>query len=315
MSSSPSNKQPNRQADKQPDQQTLSFLIRRFEEAGIRPRTRLGQNFLIDPNLQRLLLRTAALGPHDVVLEVGTGTGSLTARMAHQVAAVVTVEVDPHLFQLAAEELFGLENVTRLQLDALKNKNQLHPRVLEAVADRLRAAPGRELKLVANLPYNAATPVLANLLSVEIPPRTMTVTIQKELAERIVALPGTKHYGALSIWMQSQYRVEVVRVLPPEVFWPRPKVSSAIVRAELDEPGRNRIPDRDFFHDFVRAMFLHRRKFLRSELLGALNRRLDKPQVDRILAQLGLAGTLRAEQLGVDAMLALCESVRAELGD
>ena len=295
--------------------QTLSFLMRRFEEAGIRPHTKWGQNFLIDPNLQRLLLKTARLDPDDVVLEVGTGTGSLTILMAPQVAAVVTVEIDRQLSQLAGEDLYGLENVTKLQVDALKTKNRLNPAVLEAVADRLGAAPGRRFKLVANLPYNVGTPVLANLLSIDTPPQTMTVTIQRELAERITAREGTKDYGALSIWMQSQCRLEIVRMLPPEVFWPRPKVSSAILQVALDRRLRGRIADRGFFHDFVRAMFFHRRKFLRSELLGAFKGRLDKPRVDRILAETGLEGTVRAEQLDVERMLALSEAVRAQVGD
>lgn len=295
--------------------QTLSFLMRRFEEAGVRPHTRFGQNFLIDPNLQRLLLKTAQLGRDDVVLEVGTGTGSLTVLMAPQAAAVVTVEIDRRLFQLAGEELYGLENVTGLQLDALKTKNRLNPAVLEAVADRLGAAPGRRFKLVANLPYNVATPVLANLLSIDAPPQTMTVTIQRELAERITAREGTKDYGALSIWMQSQCRLQIVRMMPPEVFWPRPKVSSAILQVALDQRLRSRITDRGFFHDFVRAMFFHRRKLLRSELLSAFKGRLDKPRVDRILAQTGLEGTVRAEELDVETMLALSEAVRAQVGD
>jgi 16S rRNA (adenine1518-N6/adenine1519-N6)-dimethyltransferase len=299
--------------------QTLSFLLRRFEEAGIRPHTRLGQNFLIDLNLQQLLLRTARLGPDDVVLEVGTGTGSLTALMAPLAAAVVTAEIDPQLFQLAGEELFHLENVTRLQLDALKGKNRLNPAVLEAVADRLCAgAPsgsGRRFKLVSNLPFSVATPVVANLLAIDAPPETMTVTIQRELAERITARPGTKEYGALSIWVQSQCRLEIVRILPPEVFWPRPKVSSAILQVVLDRQLRGRIAERGFFHDFIRAMFLHRRKFLRSELLSAFKGRLDKPQVDRILAQAGLGGSVRAEQLDPGTMLALCQSVRGAVGD
>ena len=293
--------------------QTLSFLLRRFREAGIRPRAGLGQNFLVDLNLQDLLLRTAEPGPRDVVLEVGAGTGSLTALLAAEAAAVVSVEIDPHLFQLAGEELDGLQNVVLLRLDALKNKNRFHPAVLDAVGEQLAASPGRQLKLVANLPYNVATPVLSNLLAIDEPPRTMTVTIQKELADRIVARPGTRDYGSLSIWLQSQCRVQIVRVMPPSAFWPRPKVTSAIVHVVLDDELRARIPDRDFFHGFVRSMFFHRRKFLRSELLSAFKKRLGKPEVDGILARLGLDPTVRAEQLDVEAMLALAETVRAEL--
>jgi len=133
-------------------------------------------------------------------------------------------------------------------------------------------------------------------------------------ADRIAARPGTKDYGSLSLWMQSQCRVEIVRVMPPAAFWPRPKVSSAMVHVSLDDPLRNRIPDRAFFHDFIRAMFFHRRKFLRSELLSAFKGRLTKPDADRILAQVGVAGTVRAEQLDVQTMLALAEAARAELG-
>lgn len=293
--------------------QTLSFILRRFEEAGVRPRTRWGQNFLTDLNLVRLLVRSAELGPDDVVLEVGTGTGSLTAMMAPLVAAVVTVEIDPHLFQLAAEDLEAFPNVRMLRLDALKNKNRLNAELVEAVQRELAQSPGRRFKLAANLPFNVATPILSNLLALDRPPESMTVTLQKELADRLVARPGTKDYGALSIWVQSQCRVEIVRLMPPSVFWPRPKVHSAIVHIVLDEARQRRISDRTFFHEFVRAMFFHRRKFLRSELLAVLKGRLDKPAVDRLLAAQGLDGRLRAEQLDVDAMLALAEAVRAEV--
>jgi len=293
--------------------QTLSLLMRRFKEAGFQPRAKLGQCFLIDRNLQELLVRSAALGPDDVVLEVGTGTGTLTALLAAEAAAVVTVEFDRRLFQLAAEELYELDNVKMLQLDVLENKNRLNPAVMQAVCEQLAAAPNRQFKLVANLPYNVATPIIANLLARDAPPRMMIVTIQKELADRITARPGTKDYGALSIWVQSQCRVRVIRVMPPAVFWPRPKVFSAIIAVTLADDLGDRIVDREFFHKFVRSMFFHRRKFLRSQLHSAMKNRLGKPDLDRILARMGIDGTARAEQLDVDTMLALAENLRAEL--
>jgi 16S rRNA (adenine1518-N6/adenine1519-N6)-dimethyltransferase len=291
--------------------QTLSFLLRRFKETGIRPHNKYGQNFLIDLNLLDVLLEAAAITHDDVVLEVGTGTGSLTALLAQRAAAVVTVEVDPQMFQLASDELHRFDNVVMLQIDALKNKNRLAPAMLEAVDAQLAAAPGRRWKMVANLPYNIATPILGNLLAQETPPQTMTATIQKELAERITARPGSKDYSALSIWVQSQCRVEILRILPPSAFWPRPKVSSAFLQITVDESLRGRIVDRQSFHTFVRAMFCHRRKFLRSELFSVVKGRLGKPEVDAILAQLGLDGAARAESLEVDAMLALYDAVRA----
>ena len=168
--------------------------------------------------------------------------------------------------------------------------------------------------MVANLPYNVATPIIGNLLTADRPPEMMVTTIQKELAERIVAAPGTKDYGALSIWIQSQCRAEVLRILPPSVFWPRPKVSSAFVRLVLDQPLRERIGDRVFFHDFVRAMFRHRRKFLRTQLLLAAADRLDKPGVDAILKRLDLDPSMRAEQLDVDTMIILSQAVRSAIG-
>ncbi len=292
-----------------PQNQTLSYLLRRFEEAGIHPKTRHGQNFLIDLNLLRLLIDAAQLGPNDVVLEVGTGTGSLAVQIALQVATVITVEIDSQLHQLASEALIDCPNVRLLRMDALKNKNRMRAELLDAVRAELAAGPDRQFKLVANLPFNVATPVISNLLLTDVVPQTMTITIQKELADRIMAVPGTKDYSALSIWIQSQCQVELVRLLPPTVFWPRPKVTSAIIKLTFDPERRSRIADLRFFHDFTRAMFFHRRKFLRSQLLAAAQG-LDKPQVDRILAQLGLSESLRSEQLDVATMLQISDAVQ-----
>ncbi len=293
--------------------QTISYLARRFAEVGIRLNKRHGQNFLIDLNLQRLIVERAGLGPCDVVLEVGTGTGSLTALMAPHVAAVVTVEIDPQLYQIASEELYTLSNVVMLEQDALRNKSTLDPGLVAAVQQQLAAGENRQLKLVANLPYSVATPVIANLLASTIVPRQMTVTVQKELADRITAQAGTKDYGALGVWVQSQCRVELVRTLPPGVFWPRPKVTSAIIHVDVDDSLRGRIADLEFFHDFVRSLFIHRRKFLRSVLLAAWKGRLDKTTVDAILEERQVSPQCRAEQLDLEAILTLSEAVRGAL--
>ena len=293
--------------------QTASFLRNRFQEAGIRPNTRHGQNFLIDLNLVEFLANSAALGPRDVVLEVGTGTGSLTQLMAPQVAHIVTVEIDQQLSMLAAEELADADNVTMLRQDALRNKNNMHPNVLEEVQRWLDEVPDSQFKLAANLPYNVATPIISNLLRRDPVPVSMTVTIQKELAERIVAQPSTKDYSALSIWVQSLCDTDVLRVLPPTVFWPRPKVQSAIIQIKPSAEKRASIADLEFFHTFVRSMFLHRRKFLRSVIMAAFKGQLDKPAVDEVMAERGLTGESRSEQLSVEEMKALGDALRAKV--
>lgn len=294
--------------------QTVSYLQKRFAEVGIRPESRYGQNFLIDLNLIDLLVDAAKIGPQDVVLEIGTGMGSLTTKMATMAGAVVTVEIDSRVFQLASEELDSFGNVTMLLVDALKNKNAFAQEVIDAVHQNLAAIPGSQLKLAANLPYNVATPILSNLLLFDPVPVSLTATIQKELAERIAAPVGTKDYSALSIWMQAICDVEIVRILPPQVFWPRPKVHSAIIQLIPRAEKRAQIRNLDFFHAFVRALFLHRRKFLRGVLCTLLKEVLDKPEVDELISGLEYPADCRAEQLPVEEFLRLAEVVEDRVG-
>ena len=295
------------------NRQTVSYLSRRFEEVGLNPNKRHGQNFLIDLNLIELLARSANLNDNDVVLEIGTGMGSLTGIMANQAARVITVEIDGHLYQLAREELEQYENVTMLKQDALKNKNRFAPEVIQTVQEQLSLDEGYRFKLCANLPYNVATPIISNLLRSEIIPDSMTVTIQKELGDRLTAKPNSKDYGALSVWVQSICHVEMVRVMSPKVFWPRPKVDSAIMHIEHQPDRRALIPDIEFFHAFVRAMFFHRRKFMRSVAVAAFKGQLEKSQVDEVLTNMELGPETRTEQLPIEVLQELGEQFRQQL--
>lgn len=295
------------------NRQTISYLSRRFDEVGLNPNKRHGQNFLIDLNLIELLARSAHLNENDVVLEVGTGMGSLTGIMARSAARVVTVEIDGHLFQLAREELEQFENVTMLHQDALRNKNHFAPEVISTIQAELEKDEAYRFKLCANLPYNIATPIISNLLLCEVVPDSMTVTIQKELGDRLTASPGSKDYGALSVWMQALCNVEMVRVMSPNVFWPRPKVESAIMHIEHCPDRRAAIPDVPFFHAFVRSMFFHRRKFMRSVAVAAFKDQLEKPDIDEVLTASEMGPNTRTEQLSVEVIQELCEAFRQQV--
>ncbi|MDB2687589.1 16S rRNA (adenine(1518)-N(6)/adenine(1519)-N(6))-dimethyltransferase RsmA [Mariniblastus sp.] len=295
------------------NKQTVSYLSTRFAEVGLNPNKRHGQNFLIDMNLLNMIASSAKLTRNDVVLEIGTGMGSLTGIFAQQAAQVITVEIDQYLYQMASEELEPFDNVLMLKQDCLKNKNTFAPEVIAAVKEHLAAVPGRIFKLVANLPYNVATPIISNLLRSEIVPATMTVTIQKELADRLVAKPGSKDYGALSVWVQSICDTKIVRVMSPKVFWPRPKVDSAIIHIVHRPEARAAIVDLEFFHAFVRAMFFHRRKYMRSVAISAFKGQLEKPHVDEVLQALEHGPETRTEQLPIPVMQELCEAFRLKL--
>lgn len=292
------------------ERQTLTFLSRTLERAGLQPKTKYGQNFLIDLNLLNILIDGAELSQRDVVLEIGTGLGSLTKTMAMKAGAIVTVEVDRDLQALATKELKPYPNVRLLSCDALRNKNHLRSEVLDSVREGLSRIEGSKFKLVANLPYNVATPILSNLMTETPLVERMVVTIQKELGERIIAKPSCKDYSALSVWMQALGDCEILRILPPSVFWPRPKVDSAIIRVIPNAQKRARIVDLEFFHTRLRAMFFHRRKFLRSEVFTTMKDLLTKPQVDEILDSQNLEPNLRAENLTVEQMIDLLEACR-----
>jgi 16S rRNA (adenine1518-N6/adenine1519-N6)-dimethyltransferase len=286
--------------------QTLTYLLNLFKGRGIQPKNKLGQNFLIDLNLLDYIVRAAELTRADLVLEVGSGTGSLTTRLAEQAGAVVSVEIDRDFHALAAEAVAGHRHVGLIRADILKNKNHLNPDVL-AILQEARSRGFEHLKLVANLPYVVATPVISNLLLSDLAIERMVVMVQQEIAERLSARPGIKDYGALSVLVQSLADVEVLRPrVPPAVFWPRPQVASAIVLLRPNATKRARVPDPLRLRNFLRELYTHRRKNLRGALAGLPSGRRDKADVDRKLAALALDGTTRAETLDIEQHLRLC---------
>ncbi len=291
------------------ERQTRTRLMDLFNEHGFHPRHDLGQNFLIDLNLLEFVVAEAELTAQDVVLEVGTGTGGMTAFLAEQAGAVVSVEIDPRVHGLACDKLAPFPNATLLLTDILATKNQLSPQVLEVVTERLAAIPDARLKLIANLPYSVATPVISNLVASELNWQRMVVTIQWELADRMRGAPGTNDYGSLAVWLQAQCDVKIVKKLGPAAFWPRPKVDSAIVRIVPDLAKRHELGDRGFFHEFVRRLFQQRRKVVRKVLSG-MYPDFDRVQLDAALLEAGVAADSRAEQLPVPELVALSRAVQ-----
>ncbi len=292
----------------QPARQTTAYLKELFSQVGFTIDARRGQNFLVDLNLIDLLVRSAAIEPDDVALEVGTGTGVVTERVSAVAARVVTAEIDPRLAQLARDRLIERDNVTLVEGDALASKHRFAPALLAALDEALAASPRGRLLLVANLPYCVATPVISNLLARPRPFDAAVVTVQREMAERMTAAAGTSDYNALSVWVGAQCRGEIVRVLPPSVFWPRPKVDSAIVRLDLEPERRAAIGDLARFHEFVREVFCHRRKVLRGILLrmaGGKKSEAAHEAVARAYAALNLPADIRAEDIPPDEFVKL----------
>ena len=295
--------------------QTQSFLRNLFQQLRVRPKNKLGQNFLIDLNLLEVLLAEAELTPSDLVLEVGTGTGSLTGRLADQAGAVLSVEIDPHFYQLAQETIGYRPHVKLLNIDVLKNKNLLSPALMEPLRSAWQSGKFTAVKLAANLPYAVATPVISNLLLSDVPFERMVVTVQWEIAQRLLSEPGCKEYGALAVLVQTIADVELIRKMPPTSFWPRPKVESAIVRIKPNAVKRARVADPLALRIFLRDIYAHRRKHLRGALLACPERAHDKSakeQVDAMLEKLGIDGGVRAETMDIDQHLRLFEAFKPE---
>jgi len=286
--------------------QTQSYLRELFQAHGLTPKNKLGQNFLVDLNLIDFIVGHADLSRADLVLEVGAGTGGMTARLADGAGSVLSVEIDASFHQLAQETLGPRPNVVLHHGDVLKNKNLLHPDVLAQLDALRREFQPQHLKLVANLPYAVATPVITNLLLTDLPWERMVVTVQWEIGAKLAARPGTEDFGALSVLVQSVADVEILRRLPPSVFWPRPQVASAIVRIWPNADKRARIGDVGRFRIFLRDLYAHRRKNLRGGLVSLPGATHEKEMVDAKLAELGIDAAARAETLSLEDHRRLC---------
>jgi len=243
-----------------PDDTVKSSLTALFADAGFRPSRRRGQNFLIDTNMLLWIVREAALEKSDLVLEIGCGPGTLTRFLAEAAGHVIAVELDKNLFRIASTWIAGIQNVELLNCDALDGHHRLNPQIQKQTFDRLASPDLRRLKVVSNLPYSIATTTIAALLTGPLPIHSMLLTVQKEVAERLTAPVGAKQYGALSVLVRVTSTVRSLRRLPPDVFWPRPKVHSATIEIKPDASRRDEVADLRFLERLTKGMFSHRRK-------------------------------------------------------
>ncbi len=265
---------------------------------GLRPLRARGQNFLIAArNLDRVT-EAAEVTADQAVLEIGTGMGRLTQRLAERARHVVSVELDRGLHAIAAERLAGLPNVTLLHCDFLAGKHRIAPAVTEAAQ---RARGDGPLNVVSNLPYCISSPAIVNLLEWDVAVDRMCVMVQAEVADRLTARPGTKQYGPLTVFVGYWAQVEALFGLPRRAFWPVPEVSSTLVRIAR-RAGRQRRPEGyEAFADTVRRLFSMRRKMLRSALKKAWNGRA----AERVLAQTGLGPERRVDTLTAEEFEAI----------
>lgn len=238
--------------------QTLSEIKALLAAHGLHPKKRFGQNFLHDANQLRKILAAAEVSPGDLVLEVGPGTGTLSETVLEAGARLIAVEIDRDLGAILAQRLavYG-DRATLIVDDVLAGKRELNPRVSE----RLREEP---FKLIANLPYNVASPLVVNLVS-DYPRMTHAIVmVQREVADRFRAPPGGKDYGPLSVMVQAMCEVEVVATLPPSCFWPQPQVDSAVVKLTRRATPLTDDPHR--LGELLHTLFSKRRKQLGSIL-------------------------------------------------
>ncbi len=281
--------------------QTKREIQSLLESAGLRPRHRFGQNFMIDQNLLRLVADAGRVVAGDFVIEVGPGTGTLTEELLARCAHVLAVEIDHDLAALLRERLGTYERFQLIEADALSTKHELNGDLLRAIGDAQRE--GRPVKLVANLPYNIASPLIIDLLIAGVD--LLAFTVQKEVAQRLKAPAGSENYGVLSVMAQLLSDVELLRTLPPQAFWPEPTIESALVRlTRRDELGERAME----FSRFVQALFSARRKTIRKGL-SMMN-----VDAESALTHAGVDGQSRPEELSPEELVRLYAGAKSAVG-
>lgn len=259
-----------------------------------------GQNFLIDTSVLDRIIKAAGITGEDLCLEIGPGIGTMTQYLAETAREVVAVEIDKNLIPILEDTLSGYGNVTVINDDILKVD-------LNRIVEQRNG--GRPIKVVANLPYYITTPIIMGLFEKQIPVSCVTVMVQKEVAERMQAGPGTKDYGALSLAVQYYAEPEVVARVPPNCFIPRPNVGSAVIRLTRHEKPAVHVEDERKMFSLIRASFGQRRKTLVNSLANAQELGISKERAAAALEEMRLPAMIRGEALTLEQFAELSNRI------
>lgn len=261
---------------------------------------KFGQNFLIDPHVLDKIIAAAEITKDDFVLEIGPGIGTLTQYLAEAAREVVAVEIDSSLIPILEDTLSSYDNVSVINEDVLKVE-------LKKLAEERNG--GKPIKVVANLPYYITTPIIMGLFESHVPLKSLTVMVQKEVALRMQAGPGTKDYGALSLAVQYYADPYLAANVPPNCFMPRPNVGSAVIRLTRFEETPVKVKDEALLFRLIRASFNQRRKTLQNGLVNSPELHFSKEQVAAAIETLGVSPSVRGEALTLEQFAALCNAL------
>lgn len=257
---------------------------------------KFGQNFLIDPHVLDRIVEAAEITKEDCVLEIGPGIGTMTQYLAESAREVVAVEIDKNLIPILQDTLSAYQNVTVINDDIMKVD-------IAALAQEKNA--GKPIKVVANLPYYITTPIIMGLFESHVPLKSVTIMVQKEVADRMRQEPGSKEYGALSLAVQYYAKPEIMANVPPNCFIPRPNVASAVIRLTRYEKPPVEVKDDRYMFALIRASFNQRRKTLANALSNDPGLHLTREQVMQALETLGMNPLIRGEMLSLEQFASL----------